>query len=362
MSYDLTLADGMPQKTIAAILVEQRQDLVIAEIDLPKALGIGQVLVEVLYSGICGSQLGEIDGAKGPDPWLPHLLGHEASGRVLAVGPGVSHFHPGDEVVLHWRIAQGIEAKPAKYDWHGKVVNAGWVTTFNQFTVVSENRITKLPQGSDLKTAALYGCAITTGFGTIDHIAKLRLGESVIVFGAGGIGLNLIQAAQLAGAQAIVAVDRFASRLGLARACGASHIICSESVDPWDALREVFYKDSPNGSAPDVFIDNTGHPEVIAKGYELVANQGRVVLVGVPKKGANISIYSLPLHFGKSILGTTGGEARPDADIPRYMRLARSRGLDFRSIITETGTIDQVNDLIAAMRSGRSAGRCVIKF
>ena len=197
----------LPRKTRAAVLVAQKKPLEIIEIDLPITLDIGQVLVELAYSGICGSQLGEIDGVKGPDPWLPHLLGHEGSGKVLAIGPGVKHVKPSDAVVLHWKPSQGIEANPAKYQWGDKVVNSGWVTTFNQYAVVSENRLTKIDSSVDLKTAALYGCAVTTGFGVIDNRAQIKLGENVVVFGSGGIGLNIIQAAKLAGANQVIAID-----------------------------------------------------------------------------------------------------------------------------------------------------------
>jgi len=135
--------------TVAAILVAQRQPLVVDEVGLPPVLDVGQVLVEYRWSGICGSQLGEIDGVKGPDPWLPHLLGHEASGRVLATGPGVRHVAAGDTVVAHWRPGRGIEAAPARYAWRGAALNAGRVTTFSRHAVVSENRLTPVPAGVD---------------------------------------------------------------------------------------------------------------------------------------------------------------------------------------------------------------------
>ena len=129
------------------------------------------------YSGICGSQLGEIDGAKGEDKFLPHLLGHEGSGAVVATGPGVRHVKEGDTVVLHWRKAHGIEATPPRYSWRGKPLNAGWVTTFNQYAIVAENRVTRIDPHCDLKVAALYGCAVTTGFGVVVNNAKVKLGE-----------------------------------------------------------------------------------------------------------------------------------------------------------------------------------------
>ena len=115
----------------AAILVELNKPLVVADIDGPRDLAFGQVRVKVHYSGICGAQINEIEGAKGPDKFLPHLLGHEGSATVLDVGPGVKTVKTGDRVVMHWRQSDGLQAEPAAYQWNGKKVNSGWVTTFN---------------------------------------------------------------------------------------------------------------------------------------------------------------------------------------------------------------------------------------
>ena len=158
----------MPTTMKAAVLVGQREPLVIADVALPSALLPGQVLVKVHCSGICGSQLGEIDGAKGADKFLPHLLGHEGSGTVVEIGPTVRHVKTGDKVVLHWRKGLGIEASPPQYQWNGKVVNAGWITTFNEYAIVAENRVTPIPADSDMDVAALFGCAVTTGFGPVE--------------------------------------------------------------------------------------------------------------------------------------------------------------------------------------------------
>ena len=160
---------ALPKKMKAAILVEQQKPLVIDEVELPSALDVGQVLVKIHYSGICGSQLGEIDGAKGEDKFLPHLLGHEASGMVIDIGPGVRQVKEGDLVVLHWRKGLGIEGAPPCYRWKGQVLNAGLIATFNEYAIVAENRVTPIPNDSDLEVAALFGCAITTGFGVIEN-------------------------------------------------------------------------------------------------------------------------------------------------------------------------------------------------
>ena len=344
----------LPKSTLAAILVEQKKPLVISEIQLPETLAVGQVLVEFFYSGICGSQLGEIDGVKGPDKWLPHLLGHEASGKVLAIGPGVKHVKPGDTVVAHWRPSQGIEAETPKYLWNGMSVNAGWVTSFNKYAVISENRLTTISNETPLQIAALFGCAVTTGFGVVDNKAKIRLGESVVVFGAGGIGLNITQAASLVGASCVIAIDYYNNRLELASQCGATHTINSKDVDVWKTLSQLL----PRGC--DVFIDNTGNPNIISRGYEFMNSKGRMVLVGVPALGNETPIYTLGLHFGKSITGTTGGEVEPHLDIPRYLGLLKSRQIDLGEIITEISSLKQINTLIDHMRSGHATGRCLV--
>src|ERR1041385_9047490 len=119
----------------AAILTEFNAPLVVADVEPPATLSFGQVLVKVHYSGICGAQINEIEGVKGPDKFLPHLLGHEGVGTAVSVGRGVKRVKPDDRVVLHWRQADGIQAEPPTYNWSGKKVNAGWVTTFNDFAI-----------------------------------------------------------------------------------------------------------------------------------------------------------------------------------------------------------------------------------
>ena len=347
----------LPTTTQAAILTEQRQPLVVDTIELPKSLEVGQVLVEVHCSGICGSQLGEIDGVKGDDRFLPHLMGHEGFGKVLEVGAGVRYVKRGDSVVLHWRPGAGIQSETPKYTWRGKPLNAGWVTTFNRHAVVSENRCTKVPADTNPDVAALFGCAVTTGFGVIENNAKLKIGESIVIFGAGGIGLNIVQAAALVSATPIIAVDRFDSRLELAKQMGANHCINSSRSDAKNAIEEAL-----NGQELDVFVDNTGIPEIIELGYSLSNRNGRVVLVGVPRTGKNISLHSLPLHFGKVLTGSHGGEAEPHHDIPRYLRMQQTGKIKLEQLVSSYYPLEEINNAISAVRGGDIAGRVMINF
>ena len=347
----------LPKTMKAAILVKQNQPLVVGLVNLPKELEVGQVLVKIHYSGVCGSQLGEIDGIKGEDNYLPHLLGHEGSGVVEAIGPGVRFVVQGDNVVLHWRKSQGIESVPPNYMWKGKKLNAGLIATFNEYAIVSENRLTRIDNSNDMETASLFGCAVTTGFGVIENNAKIRLGESIVVFGAGGVGLNIIQAAALMSAYPIIAVDLHDDRLKLAHSMGATHLINSKDQDAELAIKEFIGQ-----QGLDVFIDNTGQPSIIEMGYKLSNEKGRVILVGVPRSGNNINIYSLPLHFGKIIKGSHGGESVPHIDIPRYQKLLNAGYIELKSLITERFSLEDINTAIQRMRSGKLTGRCVIKM
>jgi len=345
----------LPKTMKAAILVELNKPLVVDQVELPEQLEVGQVLVKINFSGICGSQLGEINGAKGEDKYLPHLLGHEASGIVQVVGPGVRFIMPEDSVVLHWRKSQGIESLPPRYTWRGKQVNAGLIATFNEYAIVSENRLTRVDAANDMAVNSLYGCAVTTGFGVAENNAKIKFGESVVVYGAGGVGLNIIQAANLLSAYPIIAVDLFDGRLELAKKFGATHIINSKNVDAKNEINTIL-----DAEGVDVFIDNTGQPAVIEMGYEIAKSQGRVVLVGVPKKGKNINIYSLPLHFQKKISGSHGGETIPHEDIPRYQKLLEAGRIELKPLITDFFNLDDVNTAIQKMRCGDINGRCLI--
>jgi len=339
----------------AAVLVELNHPLELVDIELTERLSFGQVLVKVHYSGICGAQLNEIDGAKGPDKFLPHLLGHEGSGIVLEVGEGVRTVKVGDHVVMHWRPSDGLQSETPKYRWGSRIVNAGWVTTFNEMAVVSENRLTPIPRDFDLRLAPLFGCAVTTAMGVINNDAQVKIGQSVVVFGVGGVGLNIVQAAQMVSAYPIVAVDLFDNKIAMARSFGATHGLNARSADDLEGrLRAIV-----GAGGADVVIDTTGNPRVIEQAYALTHPDGKTILVGVPRKGDNVSLYTLPLHFEKVLKGSHGGSAVPHRDITAYIRLFRAGRLRLDGLITHEFGLDHINEALALVRSGE-AGRVVV--
>jgi S-(hydroxymethyl)glutathione dehydrogenase/alcohol dehydrogenase len=338
----------------AAVLAQSRQPLVVDDIGLPEALDAGQVLVKVLYTTICGAQINEIDALKGVDKFLPHLLGHEASAEVIEIGPGVTNVKPGDTVVLHWRPSRGIQSRTPAYSWRGDKLNAGWVTTFNQYAVISENRMTPIPKDFDLKTAPLLGCAVTTAAGVVNNDAHLKVGESVVVFGVGGVGLNVVQFAALAGGYPIVAVDLLDHKLEMARARGATHTINGGKVsDVAGAIREIVGQ-----AGPDKVLETTGVKSVIETAYDLTHADGTIVLVGVPHE--KVTINTLPIHFNKVLTGSHGGDAAPHIDIPRIIRLVEAGRLSFEGIITDEFALDDINAAFDLVRSGK-AGRVLIR-
>ena len=340
----------------AAILTESKKPLVVEEIDLPEALDYGQVLVRVRYSGICGAQLNEIDAVKGPDKFLPHLLGHEASGEVLELGPKVTTVKVGDNVVLHWRPSSGIQSATPKYIWGKKQVNAGWVTTFNEKAVISENRLTSIPKDFDMRLATLFGCAVTTAFGVINNDAQLKVGQSLIIFGLGGVGLNLTQAASMVSAFPIIGIDLKENKIEMAKNYGLTHGFSGKPEEINKQIRNILGEEGA-----DIVIETTGNSGVIEQAYDLTSSKGKTILVGVPQKGDNISIYSLPLHFNKVLTGSEGGSSIPDEDIPRYIRLMKSGKMTLEGIITEEFKLEEINKAIELFRSG-NAGRVLINM
>ncbi len=340
----------------AAILTAQHQPLVIDDVELPPKLLIGQVLVRVCYSSICGSQIGEILGVKGADPYLSHLLGHEGSGVVEAVGPGVSIVNIGDHVVMAAKDGDGIKSSVPQYRWRGKELNAGWVTTFNEYAVVSESRLTPIPKDFDLKIAPLLGCAILTGFGAVENTVQPKIGESVVVFGVGGVGLSVVQAASLVSAHPIIAVDLSKSKLQLAARLGATLGVDSTEQDPRDVIYETL-----DDAGADHTIVCTENLEVLEIAYEVTKTNGQTIFLGLPSSKGHVSLPVLPLHYGRIVTGSLIGESQPSEAIPRYTRLINAGELQLREMITDTFSLVEINQAVDKMIQGTIDGRCLIE-
>ena len=341
-------------KTQAAILVETGKPLVMAELDIP-ALKQGQVLVEIAYSGACGTQVMEVRGDKGEDKWVPHCLGHEGTGFVVDIGAGVTRAKPGDAVVLSWIKGGGIEAGGCVYGWDGKRVNAGGVTTFQRHAVVSENRLTLVPAGLPLDVAILLGCAAPTGMGAVFNVLAVRPGQSIAIFGTGGIGLNSCMAAAFAGAMPIIGIDPNAARRALALSHGATH-----ALDPTagDVIAEI--KQIVGAAGVDVAVEATGLPAVMAQAVGATCVQGgKTVIIGNARAGQTLSLNPTLFNQGKSMLGTWGGDSVPDRDYGRFGRLLASDRFDFRGLLSRPYALAETDQALQDLADGR-VGRPLI--
>jgi S-(hydroxymethyl)glutathione dehydrogenase/alcohol dehydrogenase len=332
----------------AAVLEKINQPLTIRDIELT-SLEVGQVLVRILVSGICGSQIHEIKGFKGNEKFLPHLMGHEGCGIVEEIGVGVTTVRVGDKVVMHWRQGAGIEAAFPIYKLDGKEFSSGKVTTLSELAIVSENRLTAVPRETDSELAALLGCSLTTALGIIDNQSHLKFGETVAIIGCGGVGLNLISGAALKGASIVYAIDSIQEKEQLVISQGADYFLRST-----DELPEKV----------DVIIDTTGIPDVISKACNFLSNDGRLIMVGQPSPGAEIVIPNALQMFngvGQSIRATQGGDTRPHIDIPRYLKLFSSRKIEVSQLITHRYNLDSINTAFETLKSGKS-GRVIIEI
>lgn len=338
-------------KTLAAVLYKVKEPLRIDEIGVPR-LQRGQVLVSVAYSGVCHTQLLEVQGKRGDDRFVPHTLGHEASGTVMEVGDGVRKVRPGDRVVLSWMRGSGLEVESTTYAGSSGPINSGAVSTFMHMTVTCENRVTPVPPTMPLQQAALLGCAVPTGAGTIVNTARVRAGESVAVFGVGGVGLSAVLAADLIHASPIIAVDIIDQKLQQAVAFGATHTIDAKNVDPLTAIMDI-----TRGRGVDYAIEAAGRRQSMETAFRCVRERGGVcVLAGNLPHQQKIELDPMDLIKGRRIVGSTGGETDPDCDIPIYADLYLRGRLNLDPLITHLLPLKDVNaalDDLAEKRAGR---------
>ncbi len=338
-----------------AVLYEINKPLVIEEVTLPP-LKYGQVLVKLKTSGLCHKQLEEMTGKRGHDPFLPHLLGHEGAGIVKDIGPGVSFVNKGDHVVLGWMKGKGINSEPPEYTNGRNKLNAGWITTFNEYGIYSENRVTSIKKEMPFDVACLLGCAVTTGYGVVNRIAKMESRKKVAVFGIGGIGLNVVQWASVRGATHVIAVDLRNDKLELARRIGATHVINAGNEHAVDAVRTI-----TDGGADYVF-EAAGNIHVMEQAYEATNGKGLTVLMGVPKKEDKLCIDPIPLYLGRRITGCHGGDTVKDEDIPLAVDLYLQGKLKLNELITERIHLSGINEAFQRMKEGKIVGRSIIEF
>jgi S-(hydroxymethyl)glutathione dehydrogenase/alcohol dehydrogenase len=301
----------------------------------------------------------EARGRRGKDEYLPHLLGHEGSGIVIEIGEAVSKVRPGEFVVLSWIKSSGLNGGGARYSCSctAQIINAGGVTTFNEYALVSEDRLVLLPAGVPLDVAVLFGCAVPTGAGIITNDLKPAPGSSVAVFGLGGVGMSALMATMLFECSKVIAVDVSAEKLELALSFGATHIFNSTTSDVVSEIRKV-----TGGVGVDYAIEASGNASVIEQAFESVHRGGGVcVFASHPESGKRISIDPYELICGKQLRGSWGGSSNPDQDIPMFAKLYREGKLPLDKLITKRYSLDAINDALNDLEHHR-VGRPLIEI
>jgi S-(hydroxymethyl)glutathione dehydrogenase / alcohol dehydrogenase len=346
-----------PSTFKAAVLYETGEPLVIEErIEIPD-LKAGQVLVKVHFSGVCHSQLMEAQGKRGDDSYLPHMLGHEGSATVMEIGPGVTRFKKGDLVILTWIKSLGADVPQTKYQKDNQVINAGGVTTFSEYSIVSENRCVSLPEGVPLDVASLFGCAVLTGAGIVTNTIQPDSKNSLAVFGLGGIGLSALMAASLYECQTLIAVDIEKEKLNLAGEFGATHLIDGTNENPVERIREI-----TGGVGVDYSIEAAGTVKTIEQAFQSVRKGGgKCVFATHPKAGEKIKIDPFDLICGKQIEGSWGGGSRPEEDIPKFAQFYRDGKLPLEKLLTRRYSLDQINEALNDLEQ-RKVGRPLIEI
>ncbi|MFK0214917.1 Zn-dependent alcohol dehydrogenase [Streptomyces sp. NPDC090298] len=356
----------------AAVLPAVGSPLEITGIELP-APGPGQVRVRLAAAGVCHSDLSLTDGTMRVP--VPAVLGHEGAGTVVAVGEGVTHVAPGDGVVLNWAPSCGgchpcslgevwlcANALAGTANVHartedGTELHPGLnVAAFAEETVVAANCVLPVPDGVPLTDAALLGCAVLTGWGAVHHSARVREGETVAVFGVGGVGLATLQAARIAGASTIVAVDVSPEKEALARAAGATEYVVASATTAKD-IRKL-----TGGQGVDVAVECVGRAVTIRTAWESTRRGGRTTVVGIGGKDQQVIFNALEIfHWGRTLAGCVYGNSNPAEDLPVLAAHIRAGRLDLGALVTERITLDGIPGAFENMLAGKG-GRALVVF
>ncbi len=353
----------------AAVCYEPSGKLRVEDVQLAEPQ-VNEVLVRLSACGVCHSDLhfmkGEMYCA------MPMVAGHEGAGIVEKVGPGVTTVQAGDHVVMAVSFSCGkcrfcVEGRPTMCVENMPVMAGGvlpisggmrlsqedqalhhlfGLACFAEYSVVHERSCVKVRDDAPLDRVCLLGCGVATGIGAAINTAGVRPGESVVVWGSGGVGLSALMGAKLAGAGKIVAVDGYESKLAMAKELGADITINFKQEDPVGRVMEV------TAGGADYAIETAGKVEVIEQAYASIHGGGKCVVAGMSPIGTSVSIQSYEFLLGKAITGTVQGDIKPQVDIPKYIDMFMDGKLPFDKLISKTYSLDEVNDAYEALEKG----------
>ena len=333
-------------KSKNAILTNFKKKLILKEIFLPKPK-FGEVLVKVIYSGICRSQIMEINGLRNTKKWLPHLLGHEGSGVVIDVGKGVKKVKKNDHVILSWIKSNGINTNGGKIKSKNHYINYGPITTFGSHTLVSENRLVKKPKEMNLKIAALFGCALSTGCGMAQNEAELKKNHNVLIYGIGGIGFSVLIMTKSLNIRDITVIDNNQYKLKIAKKMGIKKLINSNNFLEYSDFKKK------NKNKFDICFETSGTTQTIEEGFDLIKNNGKIIFASHPKMNKKIRLDPFELIKGKSIIGSWGGKTKPDNDIKKYYQKIKKNKKYLKFLSNKIYKLKQINKAIKDFSDGK---------
>lgn len=332
----------------AAVLFEQNKPLELVEL-IHSEPSDGNVKVKMISAGLCGAQVNEISGKKGEDKFLPHLMGHEGFGVVQAVGKGVQNIKPGDCVVLHWRPGVGLNGSNKTFtSVDGKRIGAGPVTTFSEYTVVSENRCTVVPAIEGLELVMpLLGCALSTAYGAVKYEAQLRKHDRVLIVGAGGLGMAIMFWCKVFGVNHVDVVDLQEKKSIQVREFSGNFY--NSMVD----CEKATY---------DAIFETTGSVSNVEYTLDLVAKSGSIILIGQVSHSEKVTFKNF-LHFYDEVkmIASRGGNFQPENDMQAILQhVIDNKDMSLR-LISETVSLENVNKGFDLMKTQNSR-RVIIDF
>ncbi len=363
-------------KMRAAFVTRPGEPITVDEVDLDDP-SEGEVQVKLVASGICHSCLHAADGSWADIP-LPIVLGDEGAGIVSAVGRSVSGLQEGDHVILSWAPSCGLchycvigrpvhcenrSKQPGRLpsgqtgmQWRGQPMHRfGTVASHSEFTTIPSSSAIKIRTDVPLTTVALIGCSVMTGVGAVLNTAQVPAGATVAIWGAGGIGLNVVQGAALASAGMIIAIDLLENKLEFARKFGATHTVNAGSTDPIAAVRDL------TGRGVDYAFVATGNTRALEQAWASLANGATCVAIGMPGSGEMMQIPSRSIAGSERVLrGSFYGSARTRVDFPRMVELYRSGKLDIDGLINRRYTLDQADQAYRDLAAGDLARGIIV--
>lgn len=364
----------MPTPARVVVLPKENGPLEIVSVDLPDP-SAHQVVIKQFASGVCHSQLHQMHNPRETSV----VLGHESTGTVLQVGSEVSHVAPGDMVLVTWvprNATEGDRApEAARVELpNGDVAVSQNVFTWSDHTIADEQYVVKVGDDIDREVTAIIGCAVMTGAGAVENTAGVKKGDSVAIFGVGGVGLSAVVAAKVIGADPIIAVDLDDEKLAFARQFGASHTINAGGENPVKAIKALTTRESKRAissrpvAGADFTFDCIGLKQTMEQivpaartGFFGAEPGGTAVLVGVPQTSVELNASEM-LHSEKKFIGSIGGSCSPDLDFPHYIEWFEKGLLDLNQMVTERYKLDDINEATQALESGQISGRAIMVF